>query len=87
VIQAPKVRRPFLADESCAFAVVKALREAGHDVTAIVEVNPGIDDGAVIAPVRSESRVLLTEDKDFGQLAHAGGHGSGGARGPGLIVK
>ncbi|MBI3080243.1 MAG: DUF5615 family PIN-like protein, partial [candidate division NC10 bacterium] len=30
----------FLADESCDFAVVRALRAAGHDVVAIAEVTP-----------------------------------------------
>ena len=59
----------FLADESCDFAVVRALREAGHDVTAVAEIDPGIDDEIVIALAHSESRVLLTEDKDFGWLA------------------
>lgn len=68
----------FLADESCDFAVVRALREAGHDVTAIAEINPGVDDEVVIALANSESRVLLTEDKDFGQLAYAGEQGAGG---------
>jgi predicted nuclease of predicted toxin-antitoxin system len=59
----------FLADESCDFAVVTALRTAGHDATAIVEINPGAEDEAVLARARSEARVLLTEDKDFGLLA------------------
>ena len=63
----------FLADESCDFAVVTALRAAGHDVTAIVEINPGAEDKVVLARAYSESRVLLTEDKDFGLLAYAGG--------------
>jgi len=30
----------FLADESCDFGVVLALRAAGHDVVAIAEVSP-----------------------------------------------
>jgi predicted nuclease of predicted toxin-antitoxin system len=63
----------FLADESCDFGVVIALRGAGHHVTAIVEINPGADDESVLALARTESRVLLTEDKDFGLLAYAGG--------------
>jgi len=29
----------FLADESCDFAVVRALRAVNHDVTAIVDIN------------------------------------------------
>lgn len=63
----------FLADESRDFAVVRALRTVNHDVTAIVDINPGAEDEVVLAPARSESRVLLTEDKDFGLLAYAGG--------------
>ena len=68
----------FLADESCDFAVVTALRAAGHDVAAIVEFKRGAEDETVLAMARSESRVLLTEDKDFGLLAYAGGHHSAG---------
>lgn len=63
----------FLADESCDFGVVAALRDAGHDVSAVVEISPGSKDDVVLALARSESRVLLTEDKDFGLLAYAGG--------------
>lgn len=61
----------FLADESCDFAVVRALRAAGHDVVAAKDVKPGASDEAVIALALGESRVLLTEDKDFGQLVFA----------------
>jgi predicted nuclease of predicted toxin-antitoxin system len=68
----------FLADESCDFAVVRALRAVDHDVTAIVDINPGAEDQTVLALARSESRVLLTEDKDFGVLAYAGGHNTAG---------
>ena len=68
----------FLGDESCDFAVVIALRAAGHDVVAIVESEPGAEDDAVLRRSASESRVLLTEDKDFGLLAYAGGHETAG---------
>ncbi len=61
----------FLADESCDFAVVRALRAAGHDVVAVRDVKPGAPDEAVISLALRESRVLLTEDKDFGQLVFA----------------
>lgn len=68
----------FLADESCDFSVVVALRAAGHDVFAVVEIQPGAEDEHVLALSRSESRVLVTEDKDFGVLAYAGGHETAG---------
>jgi predicted nuclease of predicted toxin-antitoxin system len=63
----------FLADESCDFNAVLALREAGHDVLAVSEVARGVTDQVVIDLARREKRVLLTEDKDFGQLFFAAG--------------
>jgi hypothetical protein len=38
----------FLADESCDFAVVRALRSADHDVLAIAEVSPREEDQEVM---------------------------------------
>jgi hypothetical protein len=61
----------FLADESCDFSVVRALRTAGHDVKTIVETCPGVIDDEVIRMAIGENRTLLTEDKDFGWLVFA----------------
>lgn len=61
----------FLADESCDFAVVRALRAAGHDVAAATESARGADDSVIIDRARDEARLLLTEDRDFGQLVFA----------------
>ena len=60
----------FLADESCDFAVVRALRAEGHDVLAVSEAHPGVEDQYVIELARQEERILLTEDKDFGRLVY-----------------
>jgi len=68
----------FLADESCDFAVVRALRADGHNVIAIAEVAPRAPDTEVIDRAVREERVLLTEDKDFGQLVYAGARESSG---------
>ena len=68
----------FLADESCDFAPVRALHAAGHDVVAVSEVARGAEDSVVIELARSEQRVLLTEDKDFGQLVFAAARQSSG---------
>ena len=67
-----------LADESCDFAVVRALRSAGHDVVAVAEVSPRADDVEVIALAIRDKRVLITEDKDFGQLVYADKRSSSG---------
>jgi predicted nuclease of predicted toxin-antitoxin system len=68
----------FLADESCDFTIVRALRAAGHDVMAVAEVSQRAPDPAVIGLAVNENRVLLTEDKDFGQLVYASGTPSAG---------
>jgi predicted nuclease of predicted toxin-antitoxin system len=60
-----------VADESCDFAVVSAVRSAGHDVISITERMPGAEDEQVIKLAATERRLLLTEDKDFGQLVFA----------------
>lgn len=54
-----------LADESCDFSVVRALRGAGHDVIAVAELFPNLDDSLILDLALREQRVLLTEDKDF----------------------
>jgi predicted nuclease of predicted toxin-antitoxin system len=44
------------------------LRASGHDVVFIAELEPGVDDEAVLTRSREEDAVLLTADKDFGEL-------------------
>jgi len=68
----------FLADESCDFAVVHALRTAGHDVIAVSDFARGAEDAVVIDAARLQRRILLTEDKDFGQLVFAAARASTG---------
>ena len=63
----------FLADESCDAAVVRALRAAGHDVNAIVESSRGATDRFVLELALADRRVLITRDKDFGELVFAAG--------------
>ena len=60
----------FLADESCDFGVVLALRAAGHDVMAIAEVSPREEDDSVMERALQKERIVVTEDKDFGQLVY-----------------
>lgn len=44
---------------------------AGHDVESVAEMVPGVEDIEVIRMATQGQRVLLTEDKDFGQLVYA----------------
>lgn len=61
-------RPALLADENIPRPMVSALRDAGWDVRSVAESSPGMSDDDVLALVRAEQRVLLTEDKDFGEL-------------------
>ena len=63
----------FLADESCDGALVRAMREAGHDVTSVRDTMRGATDRSVLDAALNEQRLLLTEDKDFGELVFAAG--------------
>ena len=60
----------FLADEGIDKPVVIALRKAGFDIDYILELNPGVDDEIVLQTANSEKRILLTQDKDFGELVY-----------------
>jgi predicted nuclease of predicted toxin-antitoxin system len=60
----------FLADENCDFAVVRALRLSGHDVSAVSEFQRRSDDRELMEIAFNEGRILITEDKDFGWLAY-----------------
>ena len=64
----------FLADESCDFSVIRALRKVGYSVKAIAEVSPSLPDEAVLELAVAENRLLITEDKDFGEWVFAHQH-------------
>ena len=58
----------FIADEGVDAPIVFALRNNGHDVIYILEISPGKPDEEILIEANSQNRVLLTQDKDFGEL-------------------
>ena len=58
----------FLADEGVDRQIVEHLRQDGHDVAYVAEMSPGIVDEAVLTQSRDTASVLITADKDFGEL-------------------
>ena len=63
----------YLADENFPGPAVQALRQAGLDVLWMSESHPGASDEEVLRLAAENNRVLLTFDKDFGELAFRSG--------------
>lgn len=59
----------FLANENFPAEAVAAQREDGHDVVWVRTDAPGSSDEVVLAKAQTENRILITFDKDFGDLA------------------
>ena len=57
-----------LADEGIDKPIVDALRNAGFNVVYILETNPGVDDDFILSLADAEKRIVITQDKDFGEL-------------------
>jgi predicted nuclease of predicted toxin-antitoxin system len=58
----------FLADENFPGAAVAALRVTGHDVVWVRTETPGQGDREILSWATRDDRILLTFDKDFGEL-------------------
>ncbi|MEQ1863439.1 MAG: DUF5615 family PIN-like protein [Micropepsaceae bacterium] len=58
----------WLIDECADAALARLLRRLGHDVVYMSEVDPRAKDTEVLNRAHVENRLLLTEDKDFGDL-------------------
>jgi predicted nuclease of predicted toxin-antitoxin system len=68
----------FLADENFPRQALERLRNAGYDVLSIAEQSPGLPDEEVATLCAAQRRVLLTFDKDFGELVFRRGLEAGG---------
>lgn len=58
----------FLADEGIDRQIVDSLRKEGYIVNYVAEMEPGISDDYVLELANRERAILLTADKDFGEL-------------------
>lgn len=57
----------FLVDECTGPSVARWLREQGHDVFSVYEEARGADNDFLLAKAYAEGRILVTNDKDFGE--------------------
>jgi len=71
----------FLADECVDRQIVDHLRHGGHIVLYVAEMEPGIPDHDVLNLANREEAILLTADKDFGELVFRQGKVA-----PGIIL-
>ena len=60
----------FVADEGVDAPIVRLLRQNNFDVFYIAEESPSIDDTLVLQRANAENRILITKDKDFGELVY-----------------
>ncbi|MBC7389846.1 MAG: DUF5615 family PIN-like protein [Opitutaceae bacterium] len=60
-----------LADENIDHQLIEIIRKEGIDVYSVYEQNRGISDESVILLSRNPPRIILTEDKDFGEWVFA----------------
>lgn len=59
----------FLADEGFSFSITSALKNRGFNIKWVGDISPGVSDRVVYDIAQKEDRIILTEDKDFGELA------------------
>jgi len=62
-----------LAHENVSATVIQTLRDHGHDVLSVKESLRGEKDSAILARAQAEQRLVVTHDKDFGELAFRSG--------------
>jgi predicted nuclease of predicted toxin-antitoxin system len=63
----------FLANENVTATVIKGLRQRGDDVLSVKESMRSEHDDVILARAQAEQRIVLTHDKDFGELAFKSG--------------
>lgn len=57
-----------VADEGVDHDIVQRLRKESHSVIYIAELSPSVPDDVVLSEANRLSAILLTSDKDFGEL-------------------
>lgn len=60
----------FIVDECTGPKVARWLREQGHEVFSVYDEARGMKDDSIIEKAFTESWILITNDKDFGEKVH-----------------
>lgn len=59
-----------LIDESAGLKLKKRLSKIGIDAVSIIEINKGAKDREILKLANQEGRIIVTNDKDFGELVY-----------------
>jgi predicted nuclease of predicted toxin-antitoxin system len=65
-----------LADESVDGPIVARLRQEGHEIVYVAELSASITDEEVLQQANARAALLVTADKDFGELVFRQGRGA-----------
>jgi predicted nuclease of predicted toxin-antitoxin system len=63
----------FLVDECTGPAMASWLRDRNHDVFSVFDEARGMDDDSIITKALDENRILITNDKGFGDRVYRDG--------------
>ena len=58
-----------IVNENVTGTVIGTLRQRGHDVVSVKESMRGADDASILHRAETDNRLVVTHDKDFGELA------------------
>ncbi len=64
----------FIVDAGVGKLVENWLLANLHDVKSVISINPQMEDAAILALANEENRIVITMDKDFGELIFNGKH-------------
>ncbi|MBW1780677.1 MAG: DUF5615 family PIN-like protein [Deltaproteobacteria bacterium] len=60
----------FLVDVGVGKGIEEYLNEKGYDTKAVRDIDPGMEDEEIIRIAVTENRMIITMDKDFGELVY-----------------
>jgi predicted nuclease of predicted toxin-antitoxin system len=64
----------FIVDECTGIAVTHFLREQGFDTVSVSEESPQTSDLDILHRAIAEQRIVVTNDKDFGDMVYRDNH-------------
>jgi predicted nuclease of predicted toxin-antitoxin system len=74
----PKRRLRLLVDTSLGLSLEDCVRNSGHDAAFVRDIDPRLPDSAILGLAVRDQRMVVTMDKDSGELVYRAGRGHHG---------